>query len=97
MQKVNWLVAGSIGIIVLLLLFGGGMTLARGASAGVMGGWGDRGWSMMGPGMMGWGYSPFGWIGMLFMWLIPVGFIVLTVFAIVWLVRNVGNSKPPSS
>ena len=87
MKKINWLVVSLVGVIVLLFLFGGGM----------MSGWGYRGWGMMGPGMMGWGYSPFGWIGMLFMWLIPVGFIVLTVFGIVWLVRNVGNSKPPSS
>jgi len=94
MQKVNWLVVGIISIVVILLLFGGGM---------MMGGWGYRGWGMMGPGgMMGnWGYSstpsPLGWIGMIFMWLIPVGLIVLAVFGIVWLVRNVVNSKPPSS
>ena len=100
MQKVNWLVVGIIGIVALLLLFGGGM---------MMGGWGYRGWSMMGPGgmlgpggmMNNWGYSsspsPFGWIGMIFMWLMPVGLVVLAVFGVVWLVRNVGNSKPPSS
>ncbi|MDP1713310.1 MAG: zinc ribbon domain-containing protein [Anaerolineales bacterium] len=46
---------------------------------------------------MGWGYSPFGWIGMIFMWLIPLGFLVLTVLGIAWLVRNVSNSTPPSS
>jgi len=65
----------------------------------MMGGWGYRGWGMMGPGgmMNNWGYSPLGWIGMIFMWLIPVGLIVLAVFGIVWLVRNVVNSKPPSS
>ena len=92
MKKVNWLVIGIIGIILLLFLFGGGM---------MVGGWGYRGWGVMGPGgMMGnWGYSPspFGWIGMLFMWLIPVGLIALAVFGVVWLVRNAGNSKPPPS
>ena len=99
MIKVNWLVVGIISIVALLLLFGGGM---------MMGGWGYRGWSMMGPGgMMGpvgmmnnWGYSsstsPLGWIGMIFMWLIPVSLIVLAAFGVVWLVRNVGNSRPPS-
>ena len=89
MKKVNWLVVGIISILLLLFLFVGG----------VMGGWGYRGgWGMMGPyGMMGWGYSPFGWFGMFFMWLIPVGFIILTMFGIAWLVRNVGNSIPPSS
>ena len=92
MQKVNWLVVGVISVVVLLLLFGGGM---------MMGGWGYRGWSMMGPGgmMNNWGYSPspLGWIGMIFMWLIPVGLIVLAVFGVVWLVRKGGNSTPPSS
>jgi len=57
MKKVNWLVVGIIVIITLLFLFGGGM---------MTGGWGYRG-MMGGHGMMGWGYSPFGWIGMIFM------------------------------
>lgn len=30
----------------------------------------------------GWGYSPFGWIGMAFMWLIPIGVIALIVFGV---------------
>ncbi|MBI5961914.1 MAG: zinc ribbon domain-containing protein [Chloroflexi bacterium] len=98
MKKINWLVVSVISIIVLLFLFGGGM---------MAGGWGHRGWGMMGPGMTlapgasagvgGWGYSPLGWIGMAFMWLIPVGFIALVVFGIAWLARNVGNSTPPSA
>ena len=94
MQKVNWLVAGIIAIVFLLLLFGGGMMTS---------GWGYRGWSMMGPGgmMSNWGYSspltPLGWIGMIFMWLIPVGLIVLAMLGVVWQMRNPGNSKPPSS
>ena len=104
MKKVNWLVVGIISAVVVLLLFGGGMmmggwgygsggmTLAPGASAGV-GNWGNGGYSMMN----NWGYSPFGWIGMLFMWLIPVGLIGLAVFGIIWLVRKTGNSTPPSS
>ena len=82
MQKINWLVVGAISVLVLLLLFGGGM---------------------MGPGgmMNNWGYystpTPFGWIEMIFMWLIPVGLIVLAIFGAVWLMRHAGNSKPPSS
>lgn len=88
MKKINWLIVGIIAVLALLLLFGSSM----------MSGWGYRGWGMMGgPGMMGWGYSPFGWIGMLFMWMIPLGFIALTVFGIAWLVRNVGNTTPPTS
>jgi len=100
MHKVNWLVVGIISVVILLFLFGGGM---------MMGGWGYRGWSMMGPGgmmrpggmMNNWGYSsspsPLGWMGMIFMWLIPVGLVALAAFGVFWLVRNVGNSKPPSS
>jgi len=94
MQKVNWLIVGIVSFVILLILFGTGM---------LMGDWRSRDWGMMGPnGMMeNWGYSyapaPLGWIGMIFMWLIPVGLILLAVFGIVWLVRNVSNSKPPSS
>ena len=89
MKKINWLVVSVISVIALLFLFGGGM---------MAGSWGYRGWGMMGPGMMGgWGYSPFGWIGMAFMWLIPVGLIALVVFGIAWLARNVGNSTPLSA
>jgi hypothetical protein len=45
---------------------------------------------LFGGGMMeNWGYpsapSPLGWIGMIFMWLIPVGLIVLGIFGTVWL------------
>lgn len=61
------------------------------------GNYGYRGGGMMGLGMMGgWGYSPFSWIMMTFMWLIPIGAISLTVFGVAWLVKNVGNSTPPA-
>ena len=45
----------------------------------------------------GWGYSPFGWIAMLFMWLIPVGFVVLVVLGIVWLARAIGGAGKAAS
>lgn len=87
MNKINWSSVTTIGIIVLIAfligisLFGGGRSYV--------------GWGMMGPGMMGnWGFAPFGWIGMIFMWLIPIGFVVLTVLGIVWLVRAVGGGNP---
>lgn len=84
MNKINWSVVAVIGIFVLLILL---------FSTGLFGGWG-----MMGPGMMGgWGYSPFGWIGMIFMWLVPVGFIVLTAMGVAWLVRAIGGVTPPPS
>lgn len=90
MNKINWPSVTIIGVIVLIAvligisLFGGGR--------------GYGGWGMMGPGMMGWGYSPFAWIGMSFMWLVPIGFLVLTVLGIVWLVQSVGSgSNPPAT
>lgn len=94
MRKVNWLFVGIMSFVGLLILFGAGM---------LMGDWRYRAWGMMGPqGMMeNWGYSypsaPLGWVGMIFMWLIPVGLMVLAVFGIVWLVRNVSSFKAPSS
>src|SRR4030065_647618 len=88
MNKVNWS-AVVIFCIVVLLVFLVGVSLLGGWGYG---GWGRIGPGMMGPGMMGgWGYSPFGWIGMIFMWLIPVGLIALVVFGIVWLVRAIGG------
>ena len=93
MKKVNWWIVGTSAILAALFLFGGGM---------MTGGWGNRGYGMMGgyggPGMMGnWGYSPFGWVGMIFMWLIPVGVIALVVYGVVALTRNAGNNAPVSS
>ncbi len=79
MNKINWTAVAVFGIVVLVAFLVG---------ASLLGG----GWGMMGPGMMGgWGFAPFGWIGMTFMWLIPIGFIVLTVLGVVWLVRAVGG------
>jgi len=94
MQKVNWLVVGVLSFIIILILFGTGVLMSD---------WSSRDWGMMGPvGMMeNWGYSstpaPLGWVGMIFMWLIPAGLLGLAVFGIVWLVRNVSSSKPPAS
>ena len=81
MNKISWTV---VVIIAVALLF----------VASLFGGRGYGGWGMMGPGMMGgWGFSPFGWIGMTFMWLIPIGFVVLTVLGVVWLVRAIGSGS----
>ena len=94
MRKVNWLVVGILSFVSILVLFGTGM---------LMGDWGIRDWGTMGPiGMMeNWGYSsppsPLSWVGRIFMWLIPVGLLVLAVFGIVWLVRNVIHARPPAS
>jgi hypothetical protein len=94
MKKVNWLVVGIISAVVVVLLFGGSMVMGgwNYGGGGMMGNWGNGG------GMMNnWGNSPFGWIGMIFLWLIPIGAIVLAAFGVFWLVRNTGKTKPPSS
>jgi len=83
MKKTTWVTVAII-IAIVLLVFP--------IMAGLLGGWRYGGWGMMGPGMMGgWGFSPFGWAGMMFMWLIPLGFLALVVMGIAWLVQNVGR------
>ncbi len=88
MKKSIWLVVGIVILLSLLFLFGGSM---------MFGGWGYPGWGMMG----NWGYSPFGWfgmgLGMLFMWIIPIGVLALIVFGATALVRNTGNGGQPSA
>ena len=86
MKKVNWWIVGIAVILVAILLFGGGM----------MSGWRSGGYGMMGGygGHMSWGYSPFGWFGMLFMWLVPIGVLTLIVLGIASLVRS--NETPVS-
>lgn len=89
MNKINWPAVVVFGIVILLAFLVG---------VNLLGGWGYGGWGMMGPGMMGgWGFSPLGWIGMLFMWLVPVGFFVLAVLGVVWLVRAVRGGVNPAS
>lgn len=92
MKKSNWLIVGIIAFVALLLIFGGSMMSGFG---------GYHGWGMMTGrtgGMMGsWGYSPFGWLGMAFMWLIPVGVIALIVFGVAALVKSAGHSTVPTS
>ena len=81
MNKINWTFVAIAAVAFLLL-------------ASLFGGRGYGGWGMMGPGMMGgWGFSPFGWVGMIFMWLVPFGFIVLIALGVVWLVRAVGSGN----
>jgi len=103
MKKVNWWIVGVVAALAALFLFGGGM---------MYGGWGNRGYGMMGgygmtlapgasAGVGNWGFSPFGWfgmgLGMIFMWLIPIGVIALIVYGVVALTRNAGNATPPTS
>ena len=78
MNRKSRIQVGVFAVVVLLLLLIG---------AGSFGG-------MMGPGMMGgWGFAPFGWLGMILMWLIPLSFVALLVVGIVWLLRTGNNSS----
>ncbi len=58
----------------------------------LFGNWNNVDWGMIGgwPGgtMHGWSFGPFGWVGMLIMWLVPVGIVLLVILGIIWLVRN---------
>jgi hypothetical protein len=89
MNKINWTAVGISSIVVLMVILVG---------VSLLGGWGYGGWGMMGPRMMGgWGFAPFGWIGMIFMWLIPIGLVVLAVFGIAWFVRSISGAGGPIS
>ena len=89
MNKVNWTIVAVFGGV-MLCAFLIGISLLGGF--GGYGGSYGRGVGMMGPGMMGnWGFAPFGWIGMLLMWLVPTGFFALVALGIVWLVKAVGQ------
>jgi putative membrane protein len=83
MEKINWKAFAAwvvVGLLVVVVVIG------------LLSGWGSGGWNMMGPGMMGnWGYSPFAWIGMTLMWMIPIGLIVLVVLGVVWLARGLSS------
>ncbi|HJW91897.1 MAG TPA: zinc ribbon domain-containing protein [Anaerolineales bacterium] len=93
MNRIRWTAVAIFSVIVLFVLLLG-VSLLGGWSYG---GWGRMGPGMMGPGMMGgWGFGPFGWIGMIFMWLIPVSFIVLVVLGIAWLVKMIGGAGGPT-
>lgn len=97
MKKTLGWILGILGVLAILLLF----TLPLWTGWVWRDNWwgwianccGDRygNWRMHGPGMM-WGFMPFGWPGMLFMALIPLGFLALIVVGIVWLVRIASGS-----
>jgi uncharacterized membrane protein len=83
MKKSYWITIAILGTALILFLLVGTILL---------GNWNNVGWGMMGgwPAgtMHGWGFGSVGWFGMLIMWLIPVGIVVLASFGIVWLVRG---------
>lgn len=88
MNKINWSAVAVFSVVALLFFLVG---------ASLLGGWRYGSWGRMGPGMMGgWGFAPFGWAGMLLLWLLPVGLVVLIVLGIVWLGRAVRGPAAPA-
>ena len=84
MKSINWTVVAIIAIFAaLVLMFGTSLIGGRGYNN-----YGYGGWGMMGPWMMG---------GMFFMWLIPLGFLVLTVVGIAWFVRTASSGTNQSA
>jgi len=108
MSKINWTQVAVLGVAALLVVLIGASLL------GGYGGWGP-GWGMMGPGMPalspvegmggwgrgwgGWGLGPFGWLGMIFMWLFPLGLLALLILGVVWLIKAVAQpgSQTPAA
>ena len=80
-----WIVIGAVALFVLGLFGAMFMPFGWNNTAygyGCMDGW--NGYGMMG----GWGMAPFGILGMLFMWLIPLGVLALIIGGIFWVVRS---------
>jgi len=85
-----WIVIGAIALFVLGLFGGMFMPFNSAFGYGCANGWNGYG-NMMGyrgymPMMGSWG-MPFGFLGMAFMWLVPLGVLALIVGGIFWLVR----------
>ena len=95
-RTIVWIIVGVVGLGLLFILpslfmgslWGRPAGFAQGyGPGGMMGGYGG---GMMG-GYGGSGYSPFGWIGMLVGWLIPLATLALLVVGGVWLARRVAT------
>lgn len=85
-----WIVIGAIAVFVLGMF--GGLFLPFGWNNATYGYGCAGGYDMMGYGgsmlmMGGWRMMPFGFLSMLFMWLIPLAVLALVVGGIFWVVR----------
>ena len=95
-----WIVIGAIALFVLGLF--GGMFMPFGWNNSTFCYGCANGWGMMGsrgimPMMGGWGMMPFGFLGMAFMWLIPLGVLAFIVGVIFWLVRTLTQKQASPS
>ncbi len=93
MNRIGWLTIGALAVIGLLVLLVGLSLLIGWMGWGPRGFWTNGGsWGMMGPGMMGgWGFGPLGWLGMIFLWLFPLGFLILLILGIAWLIKAIAQ------
>ena len=90
MKTWQWVTIIVVAVIALLVGAAFGPLFVGGSGPGY---WGRSGMmGVYGGGMMG-GFAPFGWIGMLLMWVFPLGVLVLVVLGIVWLVNAVGRPR----
>lgn len=80
-KRMMWVVIAIVGLVVVFVILAG---------SGLLGwGWRTGTWGVMGPAMMGrWGFASLGWLGMLWMALIPLGFLILVVTGVAWLVSQ---------
>ena len=86
-----WIVIGAIALFILGLFGGMFLTFGWNNSAygyGCANGYGMLGYRGFMPMMGSWGMMPFGFLGMLFMWLIPLGILGLIIGGVIWLVRT---------
>jgi hypothetical protein len=89
MNKTMKWVIGSVAVLVILLFLAPFLwqLIFPGAYAGY--GMMGRGYGMHMP-MMGFGFMPF---GIFFMWLIPLGTLILIILGIAWLIKQL-TTKP---
>ena len=87
MKTWQWVTIIIVAVAALLAGAALGPLVMWGGSSGYRGMMGGYGGGMMG------GLAPFGWIGMLIMWIFPLGVLVLVVLGIVWLVNAVSRPR----
>ncbi|MCS7222593.1 MAG: zinc ribbon domain-containing protein [Anaerolineae bacterium] len=95
MKRAGWLAIGALVVIGLFILFVSLPFLIGWIGWGPRWFWTNRGgWGMMGPGVMGgWSFGPLGWLGMILMWLFPLGLLVLLILGIVWLAKVIAQPE----
>jgi hypothetical protein len=89
MKTWQWVTIIVVAVAALLVGAALGPIFLWGSGLGYQGMMGGYGRGMM----SGFGFAPFGLIGMLLMWVFPLGVLVLVVLGIVWLVNAVSRPR----